>query len=77
MLLDARADGEDVRIENNVFRRKTDFVHENSVGAFADADFLRVARGLAVFVKRHHDDRRAVFQNFRGAFAELRFAFLH
>ena len=65
VLLDARADGEDVRIENNVLRRKADFVHQNLIGAFADADLVRERRGLALFVKRHDDHGCAVFQNFR------------
>ena len=36
MLFDAGRDREDVRIENNVFRREADFIDQNVVGALAD-----------------------------------------
>ena len=36
-----------------------------------------VGRGLALFIERHHHDRRAVFQNRCGVLAKLRLAFLH
>ena len=61
MLLNARADGENVRIKNDVLGGEADFVHENAIGAFADANLIRQSRGLALFIERHHDDRRAVF----------------
>ena len=63
MLLDARADGEDVWIENDVLGWESDLVHEDAVRALADADFFRVGRRLPLLVECHHDDRRAVFQN--------------
>ena len=70
VLLDARRDGEDVRVEDDVLRREADLVHENAIGAFADADFLREGRGLSVLVEGHHHDRCAILEDLTRVFAE-------
>ena len=77
VLLNACADGEDVRIENDVLRREADFIHQNAIRAFANANFVRARRRLALLIERHHDDRRAIFKNLACVIAKLRFAFLH
>ena len=74
VLLHARGHGEDVGIEDDVFRRKIQFVHKQAIGALADADFLLVTRGLALFVKGHHHRGCAVLQNRPRVLAELRLA---
>ena len=76
MLLHAGGNGEDVRIEDNVFGRKTNFVDQHPVGAFADANLLMVGSGLPLLVEGHHHDRCAIFQHCSGVLAELLFAFL-
>ena len=75
VLLHAGGNGEDVRIEDDVFGRKADLVDQNPVGALADADLVLVSRGLALFVEGHHHHRRAIFQHRSGVLAKLLFAF--
>ena len=74
VLLDAGADGEDVGVEDDVFGREADAVHEQAVGAFADADFFGVGGGLAVFVEGHDDDGGTVAEDGAGLVEELFFA---
>ena len=76
VLFHAGGDGEDVGVEDDVFRRKADFVDEDVVGALADADLLFVGRGLALLVKGHDDDRGAILEHGGGVLAEFCFAFL-
>ena len=75
VLLHAGGDGEDVRIEDDVFGRKADLVDQDPVGALANADLVFVGRGLALLVKGHHHHGGAVFQDGRGVLAKLLFAF--
>ncbi len=75
MLLHACGDGEDIGIEDDVFGGKADLVDQYAVGALADPDFVLVSGGLAQFVKSHHYNGSAVFQNFRRVLAKLFFAF--
>ena len=60
VLLHARGNGENVRIEDDVFRREADLVDQDPVSALADADLLLVGRGLALLVEGHHHYRGAV-----------------
>ena len=76
VLLHAGRDGKDVGVENDVLGREPDLVHQNPIGALADADLLVKRSRLPVFVERHHYHRRAVFQHFGGVLAELLLAFL-
>ena len=76
MFLDAGRDGQDVGIENDVIRIEADLVHQDAVGAFADADLLLITRGLAVFIEGHHHHRRAVAHDVAGVFPEDFLAFL-
>ena len=64
-----------VRIEDDVFGGKSNFVYKNSVGALANADLVFIGGGLTLFVKGHHNDGRAVLQYGRSVLAELFFAF--
>ena len=76
MLFDARADGENVRIENNFLRRKADVLRQNLVCSRAHLDFSLERVGLAPFIKGHHDHRRAVTANQLALCDEFLFAFL-
>ena len=76
MLLDAGGDGEDVRIENDVLGREADLIDEDAIRSLADADLVFVSRGLALLVEGHHHRGGAVLFDLRGAFFELRLAFL-
>ena len=60
VLFDARADGEDVRVEDDILRRKSHLLGEDLVGAGAHLDFSLVGIGLADLVESHNDNRRAV-----------------
>ena len=76
MLRDARGDGKNIRVENNVAGRKANLLRENIVGAFANFDFALEGVGLTLLVKRHDDRSRAIAHDFSRVFDELRFAFL-
>ena len=75
VLLHAGGNGEDIRIEDDVFGRKANLVDQYPVGALADADLVLVSRGLALLVESHHHHRRAIFENGGGVLAKLFFAF--
>ncbi len=53
MLVDARAHGEDVHVEDDVAGTEAD-AREQLVGALADGYLALVGGGLTVFVERHH-----------------------
>ncbi len=60
VLLDAGGDGEDVRVEDDVFRREADLFGQYPVGALADLDLARAGVGLTLLVEGHDDDSGAV-----------------
>ena len=60
VLLHAGRDGKDVRIEDDVLRRKADAVDQDVVGARGDRRLALEGVGLAGFVERHDHDRGAV-----------------
>ncbi len=76
VLLDAGADGENVRVENDVAAGEADFFGEQLVGAAADGDFVIDFGGLAGFVEGHHHDGGAVTAGQAGVVQERFFAFL-
>jgi len=71
VLLDARGDGQYVRVEDDVLRRETRAVDQETVGAGADADFLIACRGLALLIKGHHHRGGTIAAQERGAAQEL------
>jgi hypothetical protein len=77
VLLNAGRDREDVRIEDDVFRREADLIHQDVVGAFADRGLALERVGLTLLVEGHHDDRGAVAAHDPGVLDELLLAFLH
>ncbi len=58
--LDAGRDREDVRVENDVFRREPDALGQQPVRALADLDLALDRVGLALLVESHDDHGRAV-----------------
>ena len=56
VLLDPGRDGEDVRIEDDVLRRKAGTGHEQVVRPTENLDLALDGLGLAALVERHHDD---------------------
>ncbi len=77
MLLDAGRDREDVRIEDDVFRREADLVDQDVVGALADRGLALEGVGLALLVERHHHHRGAVAAHDLGVMDEGLLALLH
>src|SRR5690606_31029215 len=77
VLLDTGGDGEDVRVEDDVFRREAHFVDQNVVAALADFLLARGGVGLARFVEGHDHHGRAVALAQPGVLLELLDAFLH
>src|SRR5690606_9613158 len=67
--------GKDVRVENNVLRRETDFIDQHAVGTLTDFIFSRFGIGLTLLVERHHHHRRAIAQAAFGLGDKLFFAF--
>ena len=76
VFLDAGRDGEDVRIEDDVFRRKSDFFRQQFVCARTDFHFARFGIGLALLVEGHDDDSRTVREHLARVLEENLFAFL-
>ena len=62
MLFNAGGDGENIRVKDNIFRRKTDLLGQNFVRSLADFKFALGRIGLAVLVKRHDNHRGAIAQ---------------
>ncbi len=60
VFLDPRGHRQDVRIEDDVLGRKADLLGQQLVGPPADPHLVADLGRLALFVKRHHDHRRAV-----------------
>ncbi len=77
VFLDAGGDGEDVGVEDDVFRREAHLFGEYLVGAGADLDLAFFGVSLAGFIEGHDDNRRAVLAAQFGVFDELVFAFFH
>ncbi len=77
MLFDTGGDREDVRVEDDVFRREADFIDQDVVGAFADLFLARFGVGLAGFVEGHHHHGGTVAFAQLGVMDELLDAFLH
>ncbi len=77
VLLDTGGDGEDVRVEDDVFRREADFVDQDVVAALADLALARGGVGLADLVEGHHHHGGAVALAQAGVVLELLDAFLH
>ncbi len=75
MFIDASSYGKDGGVEDDVLRVEVTFIHEDAVGAFADADFVFVGGGLALFIKGHDHDGGAKLHDGAGVFAEDVFAF--
>ena len=60
MFLDACRDRENIRIEDDVLRRKADLFDKDLIGALRYRDLALERVGLALFVEGHHHDCRAV-----------------
>ena len=77
MLLDARGDGEDVGVEDDVLGREAHLIDQHAVGALADLDLAREGVGLALLVEGHDHGGGAVALDQLGLVLELLDAFLH
>ena len=60
VLLDAGGNGEDIGIEDDVLRRKTDLFGEQFVGALADGNLPFGFGCLSLLIKRHHHHCRPI-----------------
>ncbi len=60
VLLNAGADGEDVRIENNVAALEADFLRQQFISPVANGQFVIDFGGLAGFVEGHYNDGGAI-----------------
>ncbi len=77
VLFDAGGDGENVRVEDDVFRREAHLVDQDIVAALADFALACGGIGLAGFVEGHHHHCGAVALAQVGVVLELLDAFLH
>ena len=76
VLLHPRADGQDVRIKDDVLRIDARLFGENAEGAHADADLIDERRGLTLFIECHDDHGRTVATAKARPADKLCFAFL-
>ncbi len=60
VLLDAGGDGENVGIENDVFRRKPHLIDQQAIGALADLRLALESVGLPLLIERHDHGGRAI-----------------
>ena len=60
VLVYARGDGEDVRVEDDVLGREADPLREEPVGAGADLHLPLLGIGLPLLIESHHDHGRPV-----------------
>ena len=76
VLLDSRRDGEDVRIDDDIFGRKTDLVDEQIVASLRNPGLALERVRLSFLVERHDDDSGSVAAHQPRLMQERRFAFL-
>ena len=60
MLLHARGDGQNIRIENNVLRINACFLSQNFISALTNSHFVFKRGGLTFFIKGHNDHGRTI-----------------
>ena len=72
----AGRDGKDVGIEDHVFGRKSDLVDQDVVCAPGDCRLALERIGLAFFIERHHNHRRAITAYGTGVIDEGRLTLL-
>ena len=77
VLLDAGGDREDVRVEDDVLRRKPDLLGQELVGPRADRDLALQRVGLALLVEGHDDHGRAIGAHQPGMVKKGSLALLH
>ena len=77
VLVDPRCDGENIRVENNVFGRKANLFGEDLVSAGTDFDLARFGIRLALFIERHHNHGCSVAAHQFGLLDEFVLAFFH
>ena len=76
MFRNAGADGQHVRVKNDILRRELHPLHQQVIGPFGDADAVVVIGSLPLFVKSHHHGSSAVLFNQRRFLQELLFPLL-
>ena len=74
VLLDAGRDRKDVGVEDDVFGRKPDLVHQQPVGARADGDLALDGVGLADLIEGHDHHGGAILADLSGLLEERPFA---
>src|ERR1700746_518038 len=75
MLFNAGADRQNVRIENDILRRKSDFFRKDPISAGTDLDFASDRVRLAGLVKCHYHHRGAIPADSLGLAPKLLFSF--
>ena len=76
MFFHPRADGQNVRVEDDVRWREADFLGQQLEGSLTDANLVITRCCLPCLVKRHDDHRRAVATNQLRAVQKLGLTFL-
>ena len=76
VLFDAGRNREDVRVEDDVFRRKANLFDKNVVGTFANVDLPLERIRLTLLIERHDNYSGAVQPTTTRLLDEFRFAFL-
>ncbi len=60
MLFNTSGDGKNIGVKNNIFRRESDFICQQSVCTLANFNFAFIRIRLTFFIKSHHDHSGAI-----------------
>ena len=75
VLFDTRRNGENIRIENNIFGREADHFSQHAIGALTNFNLALIGVSLTFFIKGHHNHRCAIAAAEFGLPLKLFFAF--
>ncbi len=76
MFFDARRDRENIRVEDDILRRKADRLRQDFIGTRGNLDFALERIRLALLIERHDQRQRRITVDELGVFDERFLAFL-
>ena len=77
MFFNTCSNSKDIGIKDDIFRRKPDFIDQQSIRACTDINFALCRVGLTILIKRHYNNCCAILQTKPGVLEKFLFTFLH